>query len=268
MKIATYNINGVKARLPRLKEWLEETRPSVACLQEIKSQDKDFPANEFEALGYELIWHGQKSFNGVAILADTKAGYSINEVKRGLGIDGPKEGEGEQSRYLEADITKDGKTVRIVCIYLPNGNPQPGPKFDYKLAWMEKLRARMGEIWAEEVPAAVLGDYNVIPHDDDVYSVKAMASDALMQPESRAAYSRLLSDGWTDAIRTLNPRGGVWTYWDYKAGAWQRDHGFRIDHILLSPELADRLESVGVDREHRGREKASDHAPTWAMLRE
>ena len=268
MKIATYNINGVKARLPRLKEWLEETRPSVACLQEIKSQDKDFPASEFEALGYELIWHGQKSFNGVAILADSKAGYSISEVQRGLGIDGPKEGEGEQSRYLEADITKDGETVRIVCIYLPNGNPQPGPKFDYKLAWMEKLRVRMAEIWAEEVPAAVLGDYNVIPHDDDVYSVKAMASDALMQPESRAAYSRLLADGWTDGVRTLNPRGGVWTYWDYQAGAWQRDHGFRIDHILLSPELADRLDAVGVNREHRGREKASDHAPTWAILRD
>ena len=267
MKIATYNINGVKARLPRLKEWLEETRPSVACLQEIKSQDKDFPAHEFEALGYSLIWHGQKSFNGVAILVDANAGFSLSEVQRGLGIDGPKEGEGEQSRYLEADVTKDGETTRIVCIYLPNGNPQPGPKFDYKLAWMEKLRARMSAIWAEEVPAAVLGDYNVIPQDDDVYAVKAMASDALMQPESRAAYSRLLADGWTDAVRTLNPRGGVWTYWDYQAGAWQRDHGFRIDHILLSPELADRLQAVGVDRDHRGREKASDHAPTWAVLR-
>lgn len=266
MKIATYNINGIKARLPRLREWLEETRPSVACLQEIKSQDEGFPGEEFEALGYQAIWHGQKAFNGVAILADTKAGYSVAEVKRGLGINGPKEGEGEQSRYLEADITKDGSTTRIVCIYLPNGNPQPGPKFDYKIAWMERLRTRMAEIWAEEVPAAVLGDYNVIPEDDDVFAVKAMASDALMQPESRAAYGRLLADGWTDAVRTHNPRGGVWTYWDYQAGAWQRDHGFRIDHILLSPELADRLEAVGVDREHRGREKASDHAPTWASL--
>ncbi|MEM7780468.1 MAG: exodeoxyribonuclease III [Pseudomonadota bacterium] len=266
MKIATCNINGIKARLPRLREWLEETRPSVACLQEIKSQDEGFPGEEFEALGYQAIWHGQKAFNGVAILADTKAGYSVAEVKRGLGINGPKEGEGEQSRYLEADITKDGSTTRIVCIYLPNGNPQPGPKFDYKIAWMERLRTRMAEIWAEEVPAAVLGDYNVIPEDDDVFAVKAMASDALMQPESRAAYGRLLADGWTDAVRTHNPRGGVWTYWDYQAGAWQRDHGFRIDHILLSPELADRLEAVGVDREHRGREKASDHAPTWASL--
>lgn len=267
MKIATFNINGIKARLPRLKEWLAETRPSVACLQEIKSQDEGFPVSDFEELGYEAIWHGQKSFNGVAILADKTAGYSIAEVQRGLGMNGPKEGEGEQSRYLEADIAhEDRPTTRIVCIYLPNGNPQPGPKFDYKLAWMKKLRTRMQSIWDEEVPAAVLGDYNVIPFEDDTYSVKAMADDALTQPESRAAYSRLLADGWTDAVRTLNPRGGVWTYWDYQAGAWQRDHGFRIDHLLLSPELADQLQSVGVDHEHRGREKASDHAPVWAII--
>ncbi|MFU7527084.1 exodeoxyribonuclease III [Qipengyuania sp. ASV99] len=267
MKIATYNINGTKARLPRLKEWLSETRPAVACLQETKCQDHDFPAQEFAELGYQAIWHGQKSFNGVAILVDSKAGYSVQEVRRGLGIDGPKDGEGEQARYLEADITKDDRAVRIVCIYLPNGNPHPGPKFDYKIAWMGKLRSRLSAIWAEEVPAAVLGDYNVIPEDDDVYAVKAMADDALMQPESRSAYARLIADGWTDALRTHNPRGGVWTYWDYQAGAWQRDHGFRIDHILLSPELADRLQAVGVDRDHRGREKASDHAPTWAVLR-
>ena len=265
MKIATFNINGIKARLPRLKEWLEETRPTVACLQEIKSQDDGFPADEFEPLGYTAIWHGQKAFNGVAILVDKNAGIGEPvEIQRGLGIDGPKDGEGEQARYLEVDI---GGT-RIVCIYLPNGNPHPGPKFDYKLAWMEKLRARMAQIWAEEVPCAVLGDFNVIPHDDDVWSVKAMASDALMQPESRAAYSRLLGDGWTDAVRTLNPRGGVWTYWDYQAGAWQRDHGFRIDHILLTPELADKIDAVGVDRDHRGREKASDHAPVWAIIRD
>jgi len=267
MKLASFNINGIKARLPRLKEWLAETRPAAACLQEIKSQDEGFPASEFEELGYTAIWHGQKAFNGVAILADTQAGYAITEVQRGLGIDGPKEGEGEQARYLEVDLTKNGASpVRVVCIYLPNGNPQPGPKFEYKLAWMERLRARMAEIWAEEVPAAVLGDYNVIPHDDDTFSVKAMANDALMQPESRNAYAQLLSDGWTDAVRTLNPRGGVWTYWDYQAGAWQRDHGFRIDHALLTPEMADRLTAVGVDREHRGREKASDHAPVWVTF--
>jgi exodeoxyribonuclease-3 len=262
MKIATFNINGIKARLPRLVEWLEETRPAVACLQEIKSQDEGFPAADIEALGYGAIWHGQKSFNGVAILVDTRAGYTLTEVQRGLGIDGPNEGEGEQARYLEADVSG----VRIACLYLPNGNPHPGPKFTYKLAWMEALRARMAAIWAEEVPAVVLGDFNVIPEDDDVWSVKAMQDDALMQPESRAAYARLLGDGWTDAIRTHNPRGGVWTSWDYQAGAWQRDHGFRIDHILLSPECADRLEACGVDKAHRGREKASDHTPVWVQL--
>ena len=263
MKIATFNINGIKARLPRLMEWLAETRPAVACLQEIKSQDDGFPADEFAALGYNAIWHGQKSFNGVAILADSNAGLTITEVQRGLGVDGPNEGEGEQARYLEAEVGG----VRIACLYLPNGNPHPGPKFDYKLRWMDALRARMAALWAEEVPAVVLGDFNVIPHDDDVWSVKAMADDALMQPESRAAYARLLGDGWTDAIRTHFPRGGVWTYWDYQAGAWQRDHGFRIDHILLSPECADRMEACGVDKAYRGREKASDHAPVWARLK-
>ena len=268
MKIATYNINGIKARLPRLKEWLAETRPTVACLQEIKSQDEGFPAAEFEELGYKAIWHGQKSFNGVAILTDNEAvPDGPVEVKRGLGINGPKDGEGEQSRYLEADVTTtDGRTTRVVCIYLPNGNPLPGPKFDYKIAWMAKLRERMAEIWTSEVPCAVVGDYNVIPEDDDVWAVKAMQDDALMQPESRAAYAQLLADGWTDALRTLNPNGGVWTYWDYQAGAWQRDHGFRIDHLLLTPELSDRLQSAGVDKEHRGREKASDHAPVWVEL--
>lgn len=256
MKIASYNINGIKARLPRLLEWLAETRPAVACLQEIKTQDEGFPADEFEKLGYHAIWHGQKSFNGVAILAD---GTRPVEVMRGL----PGDPEDEQSRYLEADVFG----VRVACIYLPNGNPRPGPKFDYKLAWMERLRARMAAIKAEEVPAIVTGDFNVIPTDADIWSPRAMADDALMQPESRDAYLRLLHDGWTDAIATHNPRGGVWTYWDYQAGAWQRDHGFRIDHALLSPELADRLESCGVDKDHRGREKASDHAPMWVRLR-
>jgi exodeoxyribonuclease-3 len=262
MKIATFNINGIKARLPRLVEWLDETRPAVACLQEIKTQDEGFPAGDFEAIGYSATWHGQKSFNGVAILADTRAGYTLTEIQRGLGIPGPNEGDEEQARYLEADVNG----IRIACLYLPNGNPHPGPKFAYKLAWMARLRDRMAAIWAEEVPAVVLGDFNVIPHDDDVWSVKAMADDALMQPESRAAYARLLADGWTDAIRTHNPRGGLWTYWDYQAGAWQRDQGFRIDHILLSPECADRMEACGVDKSYRGREKASDHTPVWVQL--
>ncbi len=257
MKIATYNINGIKARLPRLLEWLEETRPAVACLQEIKTMDDGFPAGEFEKIGYKAIWHGQKSFNGVAILAD---GVEPVETQRGL----PGDPEDVQSRYLEADVNG----VRIVCLYLPNGNPQPGPKFDYKLAWMERLRARMKELWDQEIPTVVLGDFNVIPEEKDTYSVKAMADDALTQPESRDAYFRLLGDGWTDALDTLNPRGGVWTYWDYQRGAWQRDHGFRIDHLLLSPELADRMVAAGVDKEFRGRERASDHTPVWVEIAE
>ncbi len=256
VKVASFNINGIKARLPRLLEWLEETRPSVACLQEIKTQDEGFPAADFEKLGYKAVWHGQKGFNGVAILAD---GEQPEEIQRGL----EGEPEDEHSRYIEAQVFG----IRVACIYLPNGNPQPGPKFDYKLRWMDRLHARMKAIAAEEVPAVVTGDYNVIPTDRDVWSPPAMAPDALMQPGSRDAYYRLMHDGWTDALATHNPRGGVWTFWDYQAGAWQRDHGFRIDHALLSPELADRLVASGVDKAHRGREKASDHAPVWVALR-
>ncbi|BEV02459.1 exodeoxyribonuclease III [Novosphingobium olei] len=257
IKVASFNINGIRARLPRLLEWLEETRPAVACLQEIKTQDEGFPAAEFEKIGYHAIWHGQKGFNGVAILAD---GVQPIEAHRGL----PGDPEDEHARYLEADVMG----LRVVCIYLPNGNPQPGPKFDYKLRWMERLRERMRELLAEERPALVIGDYNVIPEDKDTFSVRAMATDALMQPESRDAYRRLLNDGWTDAIDLHNPQGGVWTFWDYQAGAWQRDHGFRIDHALLSPALADRLQAAGVDKTYRGREKASDHAPIWVALRD
>ncbi|MXO70509.1 exodeoxyribonuclease III [Alteraurantiacibacter buctensis] len=256
MRIASFNINGIKARLPRLLEWLEETRPAVACLQEIKTQDEGFPAEEFAKIGYQAIWHGQKGFNGVAILAD---GVAPVEMQRGL----PGDELDEQARYLEADVSG----VRICNLYLPNGNPQPGPKFDYKLAWMDRLRRRCALHLAAEIPTVVLGDFNVIPEDRDVWSVSAMASDALMQPASRDAYARLLADGWTDAIATLNPRGGVWTFWDYQAGAWQRDHGFRIDHLLLSPDCADRMVAAGVDKAHRGREKASDHAPVWVELR-
>ena len=256
LRLASFNINGIKARLPRLLEWLEETRPAVAGLQEIKTADEGFPAAEFEKIGYGAIWHGQKGFNGVAMLAD---GAQPVEIQRGL----EGEPEDEHSRYLEADVFG----LRIAGIYLPNGNPVPGPKFDYKLRWMDRLRRRMAAIAAEEIPAAVLGDFNVIPEDKDVWAPAAMASDALMQPESRDAYARLLGDGWTDALDTLNPRGGVWTFWDYQAGAWQRDHGFRIDHALLSPELADRLVAAGVDKAHRGREKASDHAPVWVEVR-
>ncbi|BBC71468.1 exodeoxyribonuclease III [Altererythrobacter sp. B11] len=255
MRIASFNINGIKARLPRLIEWLEETRPAVACLQEIKSQDANFPADELEKIGYHAIWHGQKSFNGVAILAD---GTAPVEVLRGL----PGDDTDDHARYIEADVGN----VRVVNIYLPNGNPQPGPKFDYKLAWMERLRQRMKDLLASEKQVVVVGDFNVVPEDKDIWSPAALRDDALMQPASRDAYMRLLHEGWTDAIDTLNPRGGIWTFWDYQAGAWQRDHGFRIDHLLLSPECADGLRAAGVDKDYRGREKASDHAPVWVEL--
>jgi exodeoxyribonuclease-3 len=257
IRIASFNINGTRARLPRLLEWLGETRPQVACLQEIKCQDESFPASEFEAVGYRAIWHGQKGFNGVAILAD---GLMPVEAHRGL----PGDPDDEHARYIEADVFG----LRIACIYLPNGNPVPGPKFDYKLRWMERLRERMRALRRSETPSVVLGDFNVIPRDNDVWSPQAMAADALMQPESRDAYARLLHEGWTDALGLHNPQGGVWTFWDYQAGAWQRDRGFRIDHALLSPELADRLAATGVDKSYRGREKASDHAPVWIELRD
>ncbi|HWJ69986.1 MAG TPA: exodeoxyribonuclease III [Sphingobium sp.] len=257
MRIATFNINGIKARLPRLVEWLSETQPDVACLQEIKTQDEGFPIADIEAAGYGAIWHGQKGFNGVAILA---RGATPTEVARGLA----GETEDDHSRYLEADVNG----VRVATIYLPNGNPQPGPKFDYKIRWMARLRQRAAQIWAEEVPAVLAGDYNVIPFDRDVWKPAAMADDALMQPESRAAYKAMLGDGWTDALATRHPQGGVWTYWDYQAAAWPRDAGFRIDHLLLSPAAADRLVDAQVDKEYRGRERASDHAPVWVQLRD
>jgi exodeoxyribonuclease III len=255
VRIASYNINGIKARLPRLIEWLNETQPDVACLQEVKSQDEGFPADEFEKIGYGAIWHGQKSFNGVAILA---RGTQPAEIQRGL----PGDIEDVQARYLEADVNG----VRIATIYLPNGNPLPGPKFDYKLAWMERLRAHARSLLTNEQPTVLAGDYNVIPRPSDIWSNAAMTEDALRQPESIAAYRRILADGWTDALASHYPAGGIWTYWDYQAGAWQQDRGFRIDHLLLSPQAADLLHSCGVDKEHRGREKASDHAPTWIEL--
>jgi exodeoxyribonuclease III len=256
VKLVTYNVNGIKARLPRLLEYLAEQQPDVVCLQDLKTTDDTFPAAEIEAAGYGAVWHGQKGFNGVAVLA---RGQQPVERQRGLA----GEPEDEHSRYLECGV---GDLV-VASIYLPNGNPQPGPKFDYKLRWMDRLADRAAALLAEEVLTVLMGDYNVIPNDDDTFSVRAMADDALMQPESRQAYRRLLAQGWTDALRTRKPKGGVWTFWDYQAGAWQRDAGFRIDHLLLSPAVADRLRDAGVDKEYRGRDKASDHAPTWVTLR-
>ncbi|WP_093666234.1 exodeoxyribonuclease III [Sphingomonas gellani] len=261
MKIVTYNVNGIKARLPRLLEYLAEGDADVVCLQELKASDDSFPAADIEAAGYGAVWHGQKSWNGVAVL--TRGAQPIERVR---GLAG--EPEDEHSRYLECEVPDgNGGTMVVASLYLPNGNPRPGPKFDYKLRWLDRLRSRATELLSEEVPAVLAGDYNVIPHDDDTFSVRAMAEDALMQPESRAGYRRLLADGWTDALRTRHPAGKIWTFWDYQAGAWQRDAGFRIDHLLLSPRAADRLVDAGVDKAHRGREKASDHAPTWVRLR-
>lgn len=256
MKIVSYNVNGIKARLPRLLEYLAEQQPDVVCLQELKSSDETFPEADIRGAGYGAVWHGQKGFNGVAILAK-----GVDPVERKRGLAG--EPEDEHSRYIEAEVAG----VVIASIYLPNGNPLPGPKFDYKLRWIERLSAHAASLLAEEKPVVLAGDYNVIPNDDDTFSVRAMESDALMQPGSRAGYRRLLAQGWTDALRTRYPTGGVWTFWDYQAGAWQRDAGFRIDHLLLSPTAADRLADAGVDKGYRGREKASDHAPTWVTLR-
>ncbi len=255
MKIASFNVNGIRSRLPRLIEWLDEAAPDAVCLQELKCDDDNFPIKEITAAGYGALWHGQKGFNGVAILA---RGSEPVERRRGL----PGDPDDTHSRYIEAEV---GDVV-IGCLYLPNGNPQPGPKFDYKLAWMERLIAHGEELLAEERPVILTGDYNVIPTDEDTFSVQAMAHDALMQPESRAAFRRLLHQGWTDAIRARHPTGRLYTFWDYQAGAWARDAGFRIDHLLLSPQLADRLRDAGVDKAARGKEKSSDHTPVWALF--
>lgn len=256
MKIVTFNINGIKARLPRLLEYLAEEQPDVVCLQELKTSDETFPEADIRSAGYGVVWHGQKSWNGVAVLA-----RGSDPIERQRGLAG--EPEDEHSRYLEVEI---GDLI-VASIYLPNGNPQPGPKFDYKIRWIERLAARARDLLAEERCVILAGDYNVIPNDDDTYSVRAMQDDALMQPESRAGFRALVAQGWTDALRTRHPGGGVWTFWDYQAGAWQRDAGFRIDHLLLSPIAADRLIDAGVDKAYRAREKASDHAPTWLTLR-
>jgi exodeoxyribonuclease-3 len=254
MLIATYNVNGIGARLPRLLEWLEERKPDVACLQEIKCVGEKFPADAVRDAGYHAIVSGQPGFNGVAILTREPA----EEVQRGL----PGDDEDMQARYLEADVGG----VRVASIYLPNGNPVPGPKFDYKLAWMERLHARAELLWTLERPVVLAGDYNVCPTDEDLFSVQALANDALAQPESRSSFRRLVNRGWTDALRVKQSQGRIYTFWDYQAGAWQRDAGLRIDHLLLSPQAADKFKDAQVDKHIRGKERASDHAPTWVEL--
>jgi exodeoxyribonuclease III len=258
MKLVTYNLNGIRARLPRLLEYLEEQKPDLICLQELKCADDALPAADLRAAGYDGVWHGQKGFNGVAILAPAASPVTLRRI--GL----PGDPDDSHSRYIEAEL---GGLV-VGSIYLPNGNPVGTEKFGYKLAWFERLREHALALLAEERPVILAGDWNVIPTDshDDVFSARAMARDALMQPESRAAFRRILHQGWTDSIRARYPDGAVYTFWDYTAGCWQRDAGFRIDHLLLSPLAADRLLDAGVDKDYRGRDKASDHAPTWVQL--
>ncbi len=254
MKIATFNVNGIGARLPRLLDWLAETEPDVVCLQEIKTIDAGFPTDAIAAAGYHALVHGQKGFNGVAILSKEPP------VEAARGLDG--DAADDHARYLEADVCG----VRIASLYLPNGNPRPGPKFDYKLAWFDRLAARAAALLTDERPTILAGDFNVCPEAVDVFSEVAMAADALVQPETRARFRTLLYQGWTDAIRALQPRGPAYTFWDYQAGAWPRDLGLRIDHLLLSPSAADRLTHAGIDRAVRGGERASDHVPAWVEL--
>ncbi|NOR63104.1 MAG: exodeoxyribonuclease III [Rhodobacteraceae bacterium] len=254
MKIASFNINGIKARLPRLTEWLQESNIDVALLQEIKSVDENFPREAIEDLGYNVVTHGQKSFNGVAILSK----LPIEDVTRGL----PGDDDDEQARWIEATID----TVRICCLYLPNGNPLPGPKFDYKLAWMRRLHARAQALLESEEMVVMAGDYNIIPQPEDAHNIENWEGDALYHPESLSAFRKVLNLGFTDALRALNPAPLTYTFWDFQAGAWNRNNGIRIDHHLLSPQAADRLKACEIDRHMRGREKPSDHVPIWIDL--
>jgi len=257
VRIATFNVNGINGRLPRLLEWLDETRPDIVCLQELKAPQDRFPRTDLEKAGYGAIWHGQKSWNGVAILA---RGTEPIETGRGL----PGDPEDVQSRYIEAAV--DGLIVG--CLYLPNGNPAPGPKFEFKLRWFERLSAHAAGLLNSGHPVVLAGDYNVMPTELDVYKPERWVDDALFRPEVRVAYKGLVDQGWTDALRELHPGERIYTFWDYFRNAYGRDAGLRIDHLLLSPLVARRLEAAGVDRAYRGREKASDHAPTWITLRD
>jgi exodeoxyribonuclease III len=255
MKIATFNINNVGRRLPNLLGWLRAAEPDVVCLQELKATDAEFPAAAIERAGYRAAWRGQRSWNGVAILARGAAPIVTRTELPGAAND-------TQARYIEAAVNG----VLVASLYAPNGNPRPGPKFTYKLAWLERLRRHAATLRAAGVPAVLAGDYNVVPTERDIYPTKSWDDDALVQPESRAAFRRILRQGWLDAVRTVHPEAAMYTFWDYKRNRWARDAGLRIDHILLSPDLAARLVDAGVDRATRGKQGASDHAPTWVVL--
>jgi len=256
MKIATYNINDVNKRIANLLDWLKSMRPDVACLQELKATDSAFPVAAIEKAGYSAVWRGQKSWNGVAILA---RGCEPVITRTTL----PGDDSDTQSRYIEAAVNG----VLIGTLYAPNGNPQPGPKFKYKLAWMKRLLAHADELYVLDAPVVLAGDYNVVPTDADIYPSKSYAKNALVQPEPRALFRRILDQGWIDAIRTMHPDAPMYTFWDYMRNRWQRDAGLRIDHLLLNPKAAKRLVDADIDRDVRGGENASDHAPAWITLR-
>jgi exodeoxyribonuclease-3 len=256
LKLATYNINGIRPHLQHLLEWLEKESPDIACLQELKATDVQFPAAAIRKAGYGVVWHGQQSWNGVAILAK---GVEPIELRRGL----PGDPDDTHSRYIEAAV--DG--MLVCCLYLPNGNPQPGPKFDYKLKWMDRLIEHAKTLYSCGQPVVMAGDYNVVPTDLDIYNPRSWLKDALLQPASRERYQRLLDQGWTDAIRTHYQNGRIYTFWDYFRQHWEKNSGLRIDHLLLNPQSAPRMVEAGVDTWVRGREKPSDHAPTWIVLK-
>lgn len=256
MRIATYNVNGVNGRLEVLLRWLGSTKPDIVCLQELKAPDEKFPVKAIEQAGYGAIWHGQQRWNGVAILARD---FEPHETRRAL----PGDSEDAHSRYIEAAV----RGVIVGCLYLPNGNPRPGPKFDYKMRWIERLETYSAELFAVDAPIVLAGDYNIIPTDDDVYKPERWVDDALFAPEAKAAYTRILDQGWTDALRHLYPDEKVYTFWKYFRGAFERNAGLRIDHLLLNKPAAKRLTSGGVDRTVRGWDKSSDHAPVWIELK-
>ncbi len=256
MKIATFNINNVNRRLPNLLRWLRAAKPDVVALQELKSTDAEFPHAAIDKAGYGAVWRGQKTWNGVAILARNADPVLIRDRL-------PGDSDDREARYIEAAV----KGVVVTSIYLPNGNPQPGPKFDYKLDWFARLKSHAAKFIKQEIPAVLAGDYNVAPTALDIYPTKSWDKDALIQPKSRAAFKSLLAQGWTDAIRALHPEKPIYTFWDYKRNRWPRDAGLRLDHLLLSPALTPRLDKAGVDREVRGEEGASDHAPAWIVLK-
>lgn len=258
MKIATWNINGVKARIDTVQDWLKETSPDIACFQEIKSVDENFPRQPFEDLGYNVETHGQKGFNGVALLSKSP----LEDVQRGL----PGNDSDEQARYIEASVSTEGGALRFGCLYLPNGNPLGTEKFPYKIEWMDRLIAHAKERLKDEVPFLLLGDYNVIPDPIDAKNLEGWVGDALYQPESRQRFRTLLNLGLTEAVRSCTEAPETYTFWDYQAGAWQKNNGIRIDHILMSAQATDRMTGCGIDKHVRGWEKPSDHVPVWVDL--